>query len=721
MTAVALCRTEASPRGSLSARFVSQRSLSSRSPRLKGAALGDVTVRHCHVPKHAAAAADARWTPRGWRQPTLQVPGGVASKSTVGQAHGRAEGVSVPVSRKPNICTENAYTPAHREDLRPRTLTLSIIAARNLRNADPSFLGKSDPYCVVEVVGKSEAKFQTNVIKDCSDPDWNYVVQIPGWIPGEALELSVWDKNMWPKSDDFLGRATLPSETFFPDCFSGELPVCIDQAKPGFNQTFLIVEAQAEEMEPLPLLQKPVASSLQSSPRVGISRGLLPEGANGDFPKNCGVSGKLGSRGIGSTCGKISAYSDLGLTDSDRILSRCMTPLDVLRFQEESDWEELRSIQRERRKLFLDSKRSEKNKQMFARRAAAEERRDASEKSQAELMVKRALLVEDRRAQSALRKAQRDSKSDVHMVPGGLSSRMRDTMSANVESLKSSKPCLARSPRSPKAELQYRSPATSWGMQPFYMDRQDCHEIDMYITLANNERELHILQAKELKAQDRLRRQKAEELIKAQQQAHIEEIRKENQERKTQELLRRKRDRDVLLEQWQQGRSSTSQGKVQTRSMEDSPFVESGLLSEKAEAEAKSRAMRRIGEEGRLIRQAELLRQRDRNLVEKKEQLARVKQAMEEQQIREAYSRQHEPDRWRLSVQSDGQHLAAEEKETKQPPGVLFEEDWLPIREAKEPTRSVLATSSLESVLADRQRRKILGIYSAQAPSVCEK
>eukprot|EP00927_Polykrikos_kofoidii_P037589 TRINITY_DN31766_c0_g1_i1.p1 TRINITY_DN31766_c0_g1~~TRINITY_DN31766_c0_g1_i1.p1 ORF type:complete len:1180 (+),score=207.19 TRINITY_DN31766_c0_g1_i1:426-3965(+) len=86
-----------------------------------------------------------------------------------------------------------------------RTLMITVMAASGLRNAD--WVGKSDPYCTVEVQGGPALKFRTAVKKDTLSPEWNEVFEVPDYT-GEALVFKVWDKDPM-KKDDYLGCANL--------------------------------------------------------------------------------------------------------------------------------------------------------------------------------------------------------------------------------------------------------------------------------------------------------------------------------------------------------------------------------------------------------------------------------------------------------------------------------------------------------------------------------
>lgn len=100
-------------------------------------------------------------------------------------------------------------------------IVVNIISAEGLRNAD--WIGKSDPYCICEIQGKRETKFQTNVIGETLEPVWNFEKTVDDYVPGDVLEFTVMDKDPWPKSDDLLGRAALSSDMFYPLGFVGTI------------------------------------------------------------------------------------------------------------------------------------------------------------------------------------------------------------------------------------------------------------------------------------------------------------------------------------------------------------------------------------------------------------------------------------------------------------------------------------------------------------------
>merc|ERR1712232_1118195 len=97
------------------------------------------------------------------------------------------------------------------------------MSARGLRNADCGLAGKSDPYCVCEIPGRTDSKKQTSMVNDQLNPEWNHEFgEISCYFLGDSLTFTV--KASDPiKPDDFLGKVTLNSDIFFPHGFEGEI------------------------------------------------------------------------------------------------------------------------------------------------------------------------------------------------------------------------------------------------------------------------------------------------------------------------------------------------------------------------------------------------------------------------------------------------------------------------------------------------------------------
>jgi len=110
-----------------------------------------------------------------------------------------------------------------------RGIKVTIVSARGLRIAD--IKGKADPYVVCEVCCRkgSHDKFQTKVIRHTTEPMWNHEVTLNEFTEGDSLKFDIWDKDIFPKPDDFLGTARLLSHQIYPGGFQGEIP--LQQAK----------------------------------------------------------------------------------------------------------------------------------------------------------------------------------------------------------------------------------------------------------------------------------------------------------------------------------------------------------------------------------------------------------------------------------------------------------------------------------------------------------
>jgi len=104
-------------------------------------------------------------------------------------------------------------------------LTVKISYALGLRKAD--FMGKSDPYVVVQVPNRMQTKVETHVKSGDLNPVWNCEFEVPGYKQGEDLVFKVLDKD--PVSFDILGVITFPATSFQETGFDGE--VLLEEAK----------------------------------------------------------------------------------------------------------------------------------------------------------------------------------------------------------------------------------------------------------------------------------------------------------------------------------------------------------------------------------------------------------------------------------------------------------------------------------------------------------
>jgi len=117
-------------------------------------------------------------------------------------------------------------------DLETKSITVSILSASGIREA--GWIGKSNPYCSVEMDSWKCVKKKTSCKERTSQPIWNEDLVVADYRVGQALVFKLWDKNKWPKSDDLLGTATLRSDEFLPNG-TGEFPVELELCETGLT------------------------------------------------------------------------------------------------------------------------------------------------------------------------------------------------------------------------------------------------------------------------------------------------------------------------------------------------------------------------------------------------------------------------------------------------------------------------------------------------------
>mmetsp|Transcript_123309 Transcript_123309/g.356325 ORF Transcript_123309/g.356325 Transcript_123309/m.356325 type:complete len:217 (+) Transcript_123309:47-697(+) len=84
-------------------------------------------------------------------------------------------------------------------------LRIKIVGATGLRKADLGIKSTSDPFCVIELSGKS---WRSPVVKNSLDPVWNFEFETREYNLGDRMFLSVYDHDRM-SADDFLGSCNL--------------------------------------------------------------------------------------------------------------------------------------------------------------------------------------------------------------------------------------------------------------------------------------------------------------------------------------------------------------------------------------------------------------------------------------------------------------------------------------------------------------------------------
>lgn len=114
----------------------------------------------------------------------------------------------------------------------PGPLTVMIKSATDLRNADhlPG-MGKSDPYVKCYIAKKPpESGFQTKVIDNNLNPEWNHEGQIAEYTAGDNLCFACFDSDVG-KADDDLGEALLLEHEFFPQGYESTVRLACQKRK----------------------------------------------------------------------------------------------------------------------------------------------------------------------------------------------------------------------------------------------------------------------------------------------------------------------------------------------------------------------------------------------------------------------------------------------------------------------------------------------------------
>lgn len=110
---------------------------------------------------------------------------------------------------------------------RPELLEVSILHANNLHHQN--MVG--DHWYVTCTIKRRNGKaahpkagqITTNQIPKTLDPVWNELHHLEGWVQGDDLEFTVYDKGIF--NSKVQGKVTLQHENFFPNGWEGEVPL----------------------------------------------------------------------------------------------------------------------------------------------------------------------------------------------------------------------------------------------------------------------------------------------------------------------------------------------------------------------------------------------------------------------------------------------------------------------------------------------------------------
>eukprot|EP00933_Yihiella_yeosuensis_P071844 TRINITY_DN80088_c0_g1_i1.p1 TRINITY_DN80088_c0_g1~~TRINITY_DN80088_c0_g1_i1.p1 ORF type:complete len:837 (+),score=113.13 TRINITY_DN80088_c0_g1_i1:127-2637(+) len=168
----------------------------SKKPKLKSSEPGDGTI----------VASSIEAVGRAWQQKGACVQ---LIKDPCPKASDHKELISCPFSVGviPKVLKGGILMP----------ISVTIVSASGLKNADYSWAGLSDPYCRFMILGKPSTKRETPVVDNCLDPVWNYTANLYAYDEGDVLSFVVYDKDPGFADGDFLGCATLELSSHMKD------------------------------------------------------------------------------------------------------------------------------------------------------------------------------------------------------------------------------------------------------------------------------------------------------------------------------------------------------------------------------------------------------------------------------------------------------------------------------------------------------------------------
>jgi hypothetical protein len=206
------------------------------------------------------------------------------------------------------------------EENNDQTLLVDIVNAQGLYNADGALAGKSDPYCICLIPEKPECKFQTPVINNSLEPEWNHTGRIEGFQAGDSLEFQVWDSDTFPKPDQLLGKVTLTAEDIaaHPEGLAGVLALQ-GGLQNGHELGTLEIRVQPETGVVAQMGQMEMQASPDTNAGIMVSSNTQP------YPQTIVMAGPTSTYSAVRAPGK-SCYSSSPVTYSSFGTPQTMTP-----------------------------------------------------------------------------------------------------------------------------------------------------------------------------------------------------------------------------------------------------------------------------------------------------------------------------------------------------------------------------------------------------------
>ncbi|CAK0910775.1 unnamed protein product [Prorocentrum cordatum] len=204
--------------------------------------------------------------------PSISDPLAPASSTALGQTGPVSMSLPAPAG-SPHATPRSmaAASPIHWGAAGSVPLRVTMLSAQGLERPGMC-TSPPEACCVCEVKGKPRTRFQTHVEAD-ADPVWNYPEVLTEFMPGDTLTFSVYDEHEGTMGDRLLGRATLPSNRFYPQGFEGTLVLA--EASKGSRATVAVRVDVLGATQPVGGFAHPMSRSPSRRRNNNAARGLV--------------------------------------------------------------------------------------------------------------------------------------------------------------------------------------------------------------------------------------------------------------------------------------------------------------------------------------------------------------------------------------------------------------------------------------------------------------
>mmetsp|Transcript_91650 Transcript_91650/g.258766 ORF Transcript_91650/g.258766 Transcript_91650/m.258766 type:complete len:1504 (-) Transcript_91650:57-4568(-) len=203
-------------------------------------------------------------------------------------------------------------SPVQRKRRTVVTLRVSILSACGLQDAD--WKGRSDPYCTVEVEGRSGERARTETCKNSLAPEWNCEADVVDFEEDQTLVFKVWDADAL--TTEALGVAMLPGKRFMLSGSSGVVDLELADGGPTARLRVCVVvlpalaheQPEADTATAVFEVSEPTSASSQQVRAIGAEEGV--------DSSPCGEGEAARQEGIATTSAEATAMREVEGTPS---------------------------------------------------------------------------------------------------------------------------------------------------------------------------------------------------------------------------------------------------------------------------------------------------------------------------------------------------------------------------------------------------------------------